>query len=858
MISELRRSPVGAVRRFLTTSTAVAVTLCSVIGVTALVSAPAPAEAAGTSSEVTVSGKDDFADLKVTVSQTRNLVNQVVKVSWKGAAPTVSASDYSANYLQVMQCWGDDRSGPDPRQCQFGGSSAFGAGAGGQAAGAYTNTRQLSYYRGLEDPEQELPPPGETGISYMPFRSVSGDVFEKGNSNDFYDGNTTNEIPYARTGPNGKGEVWFETQTGLEAPGLGCGEKVDGSTAGRRCWLIVVPRDDKEVDGTAYTTQSGGMLQSSPLSASNWKHRLVVPLQFERIGTFCPLGAQERSTIGTEIVREAVERWQPAMCTTAGRTIYSYSSVTDDTARGQLLQSDEPGLVFIGRPPARDTVPADRRPVYAPVALSGLTFGFFIESQAGFNAPAEVKARNGTRLRSLNLTARLVAKLLTESYQDGNSRRAPSTEKNPFNLGHDPEFLKYNPDYKDLLFRGALGDALVSQPVSDATWALWNWVRSDPAAAEFLAGTADNEGSHGDPAFSGMKVNPAYTDLALPRSEFPKSDPFCQRFEDHPEQPLCIQDKHPYAGDLHVAARSAARGDTLARTTWDATSTPPGYKKDPLQPAGQRAMLAITDSATAARYGLVTAKLQNAAGDFVAPDSRGLLAGQAAMKPSDIPGFLVADPATRSRAAYPLTQLAYAATVPELLDTKAGSEYAALLKYAVAGGQTPGVAAGTLPEGYAPLPTALRTQTREAADAIVRRAGPRTPGDPTTGSDSSGGNAGPGGGTSGGGGTGGGTGGGATTGGAGAPSSSASATESAASGDPSGNPSTTPAAAASGPLLRTPSWALGAVRYALLIALVTGVAAAVCGPVLPRAVPRLAVAIADRRARDRRSPSPRR
>ncbi|MFE1441512.1 hypothetical protein [Streptomyces sp. NPDC058739] len=165
------------------------------------------------------------------------------------------------------------------------------------------------------------------------------------------------------------------------------------------------------------------------------------------------------------------------------------------------------------------------------------------------------------------------------------------------------------------------------------------------------------------------------------------------------------------------------------------------------------------------------------------------------------------------------------------------------------------MAAGSLPEGYAALPTALRTQTREAADAIERRAGAEAPTDPTTGSDSSGGSGGPGGdsGGSGGGGSGGGTGGDGVTGGAGDPSTSPSATESAASGAHSGNPSTTPAAAGS-PLLRTPAWALGAVRYALLIALVAGLTAAVCGPLLPRAVPRLAVAMADWRARDRQSP----
>ncbi|MFJ7073081.1 hypothetical protein [Streptomyces sp. NPDC098781] len=849
----------GVARRFVSTFLAVAVALLSVIGVGVLVS-PGPASAADSSSDVTVAGEGPYGDLKVTVSQTHNLVNQVVRVSWKGAAPTVSDTTYAANYLQIMQCWGDGNSGPDPEQCQFGGSSALGAGAGSQTAGAYTNTRQLSY-GGLKDPAQELPPASGTGISYVPFRSVTGDVITKGNWNEFYDVNTSNEVPYARTGPDGTGEVYFEAQTGLEAPGLGCGEVpagASGVTAGRKCWLVVVPRGESEVDGTAYTTRSSGLLESSPLSASNWKHRLVVPLGFEPMGRFCPIGADERGTLGNEVVAEVVTRWQPALCQSAGRTIYGYAQVTDDTARAKLV-SGSPGLVFLGRPVTGDQVPAGQRPVYAPVALSGLTLGFFIESQAGFGAPAAVKARDGARLTSLNLTPRLVAKLLTESYQDGNSRLAPSTVANPFNLAADPEFLKYNPGYKDLSFPGGLGDALVPEALADATWELWNWVRQDPAAREFLSGTADNAGRYGEAGFSGMKVNPHYKDMELPREEFPKSDPFCQKFEDHPDHPLCIQDKHPYATDLHSAARAAARGDTLARTNWDNTSTPPGYKKNPPQPAGKRAVLALTDTATAARYGLVPAKLQNAAGRFVAPDTRGLLAGQAAMKSGGVSGVEVADPATKSRDAYPLTLLTYAATVPEKLTEQEGADYAALLKYAAGDGQRPGVAAGTLPEGYAPLPAEVRGRTRSAAEAIASRAGASAPNPPTAGG--TGGGSGT---VSGGSGDVGGigaagSGGAALSGGAGTSGGSAAAGGAAGTGAspsaaaPSVSPSTAPAAASGSPLLRTPDWALGAVRYALLIALVAGLAAAVCGPLLPRAVPRLAAAVSTWRARDKSS-----
>ncbi|MFF3558884.1 hypothetical protein ACFYXS_02410 [Streptomyces sp. NPDC002574] len=823
----------------------------------ALTGAAAPASvpmaASGSGSQVTVSGHDTFADLKVTVSQTKSLVNQVIKVSWTDATPTISDTNYAADYLQLMQCWGDASTGPDPEQCQFGGTSALGAGAGSQGAGAYTNTRQLNYGALLKDSAQVLPPPTESGNYYVPFHSVTGDASQPGNWNDFYDVSTSNEVPYARSGPNGTGEVYFEVQTALEAPGLGCGEVPEGHTAvtGRSCWLVVVPRGETEVNGSGYRDQPSGLLQSSPLSATNWKQRIVVPLQFEAIGSFCPIGADERGTLGNEAVAEAVVRWQPTLCQSGSKTIYGYAQITDDTARAKLV-SGKPGMVFLNRPPTADQVPEDQRPVYAPVALSGLTFGYFIESQAGTSAPAEVKARNGTRLTSLNLTPRLVAKLLTESYQNGNSRLADSTKNNPVNMALDPEFQKYNPDYAGLDFGGAFGDALVAEPLSDATWQLWNWVEQDPAAREFLDGTADNTGAHGDPGFSGMTVNPHYKGIELPINDFPKSDPYCQEFADHADNPLCIQDKHPYATDMHAGARAAARGETLARTTWDKTTNPPAYKKDFPQPTGQRAVLAVTDTATAHRYGLVTATLQNAAGRFVAPTTESLLAAQKAMKPSGVAGVLENDPATKDAAAYPVPLLSYAATVPEKLGKTEGREYADLLRYAVGSGQRPGVSAGTLPDGYAPLPQALRSQTLQVASAIVSRSGVTTP-DPGSGDGGSTGG-GDGGSTGGDGGSGGGGGDGGGDGGVGVPAPPVESPTPPASPTPSApapsgaSPSATPVAAGSA-LPPTPEWALGAPRFALLIALVAGLIAAVCGPLLPRVAPGVVAGLRDLFAR---------
>src|SRR5262245_17863423 len=59
----------------------------------------------------------DFQNLSVTVSQTRNLVHQSIQIRWTGGKPTVAP--FKADFLQMMQCYGDDNTGPKPEQCQY-------------------------------------------------------------------------------------------------------------------------------------------------------------------------------------------------------------------------------------------------------------------------------------------------------------------------------------------------------------------------------------------------------------------------------------------------------------------------------------------------------------------------------------------------------------------------------------------------------------------------------------------------------------------------------------------------------------------------------------------------------------------
>lgn len=679
-------------------------------------------------SAMTKSGTGEFNKLAVTVSQTKNLINQVITVSWAGGVPTTPVGGkISANFLQIMQCWGDDPNGPDRTQCQFGASNT-------QQGGEWTQSRQVSYGASLIDHEETFKLP--SGNAFVPFWPVGKDKptdAATGDNNDFFDSQITNEDSLARTHADGTGLEYFEVQTVRQAAGLGCGDPVTvgGVTKGRSCWLVIVPRGNTEVDGSTRIGDVSHPLDSSPLSQTNWDKRIVFPLEFLPVGQACPAGAPERRIIGNELVTDAIGSWQPALCT-GGGALYSYTQLVDDVARNQLLAGTAGGMALVTNPIPPDQAPADHPLVYAPVGLSGLVIAFNIDRQPpdpdpGVPATPEQQLA-GQRFTSMKLTPRLVAKLLTQSYLG--AVQVPSDSMKPHNaqgLLTDPEFLDLNPEYKGSVSSLAPGaDALVQLGTSDVTSLLWSWVKADPDASAFIAGTPDP---------NGMVVNPNNQNLSLPTSTFPRNDESCTTIAlgglGGPTGQLCTQDAHPFTVDMHDAGRSASRGDSQARTlVLGSDLKTPTTSKIARQQAGQQALLAVVDAATAARYSLPTVELRNASGQFVAPTTASLQAGAAAMKLSAVAGVLASDSGAKDPAAYPLPALAYAATSPSTLDAAAGKDYAAFLRYAAGPGQQPGIEPGQLPPGMAPLPDKLKAQTMAAAATIEAQAGKPPPGSP--------------------------------------------------------------------------------------------------------------------------------
>lgn len=731
-----------------------------------------------TASQVSVSGQGSYSGLKVTVNQTTDLTNQVVSVSWTGGAPTFSnpqsgsfGTTYNGNFLQIFECWSAPGSSPQPSQCEFGGESSTPSSSYPIQDIGFQYSRVLSQ-QSWDGYAQLKGSPGtyfDSADNFViePFDAVDGTVVDQQADynwdtnpfkpqpfwlNPYFSFNTTNEVDFTRTYANGSGTQLFQVDNGLQAPGLGCGQRVEplnGKSTVPQCWLVAVPRSTPTVENPTNVTNVSSVV-TSPLTPQAWNNRIAIPLKFNPVGTTCSLNANPESIIGGELAASAAASWQPAICNLPGHTPFDYIQNNDDSARQNLTNPSfgSAGMSVFSDPIDPAKLSSSKTVVYAPLTLSGVVVGFNIErvpivESDGSLQPQEL-ALSGDRLEHLYLTPLLIARLLTESYRDqlqfvqgDTSPKYAWVQKNPASLFTDPNFLEYNPEFSQLSpsYLIDAGTLLVEEGSSDATEALWKWVLSDPEARAWLNGTPDkaDSGMNVNPYYStNPKINPAGASFGSPvPDDFPKSDPYLDNTGSivygpppAPARPLGVLDWTPYVSNMATAAADAAAANDQAKTTFNPAATPDlAWTSNGPQETGNDFIITITTSSSAAQYGLQTASL-SAAGDdttdraFVAPDEQSLLAGEKAMKPTQVTGVLQSNPSTTAGGAYPLTMLTYAATNPKNLSASSKKDYAAFLRYAAGAGQVSGTELGQLPDGYVPLPASLKSETLAAATTL--------------------------------------------------------------------------------------------------------------------------------------------
>jgi hypothetical protein len=560
----------------------------------------------------------------------------------------------------------------------------------------------------------------------------------------FYTKYTTNEVPWAGTASDGKGATKFEIQTAVQAPWLGCGTvTVDVATnvasTPQPCWLVVIPRGASD-SGASAITKSG-------LWWDSWKHNMAFKLDFKPTAQRCAIGGTEKQLSGSELVSGAISSWQPNLCTGAAKSTFVFSTGNEAAALTKASSTIPSPLALTSRALQASGVDPVQ---YAPISISGLAIAFAVDKYAvpgivpGKTTPREYIAKNTSPFNSMNLTPRLVAKLLTNSYWlslPAADRRhigyvdGSHTGNNAPSLVADKDFLtKQTGDEWDYQYLASisLSDLLVPKGQSDEANRLWEYALSDQEGRDFLSGEADEWG---------MKVNPFYSTvtntysaaLPLPTVTFPKADPItvADTLKDSTQgnDSINLLTYRPLTANFSTGAYNALRGDGQILGSWNPAKK--AYDKSPRELMGTQKVLAVTTTEAAARYHNVTASLRNPAGQFVAPTMESMTAAAAAMVPTSanaaVRSFDFSSSAAKDASgAYPLTMPVYAALNPLQTDAALRSTYANFIRFAVKDGQIPGVGVGQLPAGYSSIPQTWVDQAMVSANAIEQGISPQS------------------------------------------------------------------------------------------------------------------------------------
>jgi hypothetical protein len=682
----------------------------------------------------------------VEASQTKELRGrQRIQISWTGAQPSGgrASNPYGENGLQqeypvvILQCRGtDDASLPIEQQVR---PETCWTGSVAQRSQITRSDAEASWIHDAQAPAEAkdrltgiTPFPGKDvcpnadadGLytHLTPFVAASGKVFAACDSASMPpEAAVGAAFPPAEiaafTDEDGSGSVQFEVRSDVENESLGCNDKTP-------CTIEVIPINGLSCDqptvpntisdaacrkggqfapGSSNFANQGVDQAVSPAlwwSATNWANRLTVPITMGLPPDTCDVLDPRPPTgfYGSELMAQAALQWSPAYCLNKKRFKFQLNQMSD-AAGWNLMESGGGPAAFVSSAHKR----TGSEPVgMAPTAVTGFGIGYNID-----------RPDNGGEYDALKLTPRLVAKLLTQSYLGSDLGRGhPGIGDNPLGIMNDPEFQQLNPGLSQTSQEA--GAALLSlSNDSDVVEQLTDWIAHDRKAMDFVDGKADPWG---------MKVNPAYKKIKLPRSEWPLLDTYVPTTND-----ACRQaNPNVYFTQLAAPVTTLRKISEALLDGWPNVQTrcdfDQGTKTFKLgridrQSYGARFMLGVVSLGDAARYGIRTAALQTREGSYVAPTEGSLGAAVDLMQqqpPKGAGGLTESERLTRpfeldqadvrrSKKGYPGTMVVYTAAKLRELEKDDAAEVALFIRTATTEGQQEGAGNGELPAGFLPV-----------------------------------------------------------------------------------------------------------------------------------------------------------
>jgi hypothetical protein len=533
----------------------------------------------------------------------------------------------------------------------------------------------------------------------------------------------------AFTDENGNGSVNFEVRSDVENESLGCNDEVACSIvvipiAGLSCAPQSTPAtlDDRAcrrmgrfAPGSSNAVGDGIDLAVGPAlwwSESNWRNRFTIPVTFGLPPDTCDVLDTRPPTgfYGSELLAQAGLQWSPAYCLDEKRFKFQLNQMSDAAGFNLMESGEGPAAIVSSEQESSGGDPVG----YAPTAVTGFAIGYEID-----------RPENAGEFSRLRLNARLIAKLLTQSYLGSDLGRGhPGIEDNPLAIVNDPEFQRLNRGLSQISIEaGATLLSLAND--SDVIQQLTEYLADDKDAAAFISGKPDPWG---------MRVNPSYRRIELPRSEWPLLDTYV------PKTQNSCREENPavYFNQLAAPVTTLRKISDALLDAWPNVQTRCDY--DPStqlfkvgrverQSYGSRFILGVVTLGDAARYGLKTAALQTRPGTYVAPtdSSLGRAVALAEQPGRRRPFVLEQADVTEDGRAYPGTMVVYTAARLRNLDKEVADQVAQFVRVSTTEGQRLGSGNGQLPQGYLPIrrtgPTAkLFRSAQEVADAIEAQA----------------------------------------------------------------------------------------------------------------------------------------
>lgn len=717
-----------------------------------------------------------FPSYEVTVEadQTENLRGrQRIEISWSGAQPSGgrAGNPYGENGLNqeypvvIMQCRGvDDPSLPKakrlrPETCWTGSVAQRSqiTRAEGEASwihDADADPADKGRLSGMDPfPGAAVCPTADVPGYYTrltPFVAAKGTTFPACDA-----GNMPPEAAVGTAAPpaeiaaftdtDGTGEVQFEVRSDVENESLGCSHKV-------ACSVVVIPivglscdRPSEPMTRSDQACRKGGRFPAgssnfanegvdqavSPAlwwSASNWKNRFSIPITFGLPPDACDVLDPRPPTgfYGSELLAQAALQWAPAYCLDKSRFKFQLNQMSDAAGWNLMESGGGAAAVVSSEHEQRGSDPVG----YAPTAVTGFAIGYQID-----------RPDNAGELTDLKLNARLLAKLMSQSYLGSDLGRGhPGIGDNPLSIVNDPEFIKLNPGLSQTSQEAAATLLSLSND-SDIIEQVTDYIAHDRDAMAFMRGEKDPWG---------MVVNPRYKNLELPRADWPLLDTYVPKTESDCRQ----NNPGVYFSQLAAPVTTLRKIAEALLDAWPYVSTrcefdtgTGTYKLGRIdrQSFGSRFMLGLVSLGDAARYGLRSAALETEPGTYVAPNQRSLGAAVKLAEQSKPAHPFAIDQADvrRSSEAYPGTMIVYTAARLQNLPEEDAAKVAQFIRVSVSEGQRPGSGNGQLPGGYLPIEKTgvtakLYDEAQDVADAVEEQKGP-TPTGPTGGGGGEGG-----------------------------------------------------------------------------------------------------------------------